>query len=142
MLRLKVCRERKKKCVDVWLLHGNAAIRESTNDQLQGLIKKLALGMAQNMDLDKNTSSMPPPKFPNESVSWRPEVVSPPSKADRSIPLFIACIMSEISIDTVVSKELSNLPNKPKPFYTEEMRNAIRHLGVHLAVEDPKVKKY
>ena len=62
---------------------------------------------------------------------------SVPLWADRSVPHHVRNFHQLASL-----KGLPNLPDQPEPFYGEEMRKALGHLGVHLAGKDSKIKKY
>ena len=118
-----------------------APVVESTDELLRGLVKTLALTMSRNHDLDEISSGRSPLKFLSESATWRQQVAVPPDKADRSVPVFLACIMAEVSMNSVVSKELPHLLNKGEPWYRDEMRQAIGHLGVQLAGRSAQIKK-
>ena len=72
---------------------GYALIRDSVNSELRGLVKKLALNMAEDMDLGENSASRAASKYKSASVIWKEQQASPPPNANKSIQLFLACIM-------------------------------------------------
>ena len=117
-------------------------IRESVNVELRGLVKKLALNMAADMDFGESSASRPPPKYKSAHVIWKEQRPVPPPNANKSIELFLACIMSEVAINSAVSNELPNLPDEGKIFYRDQMRLGIRHLNIHLINESADIKKY
>ena len=92
---------------------GYAPIRELVHSELRGLVKKLALIMAEDMNLGENSASRAAPKYKSAPVIWKEQQASPPPNANKSIEFFLACIMSEIAI----SGELPNLSDRAKTFY-------------------------
>ena len=119
-----------------------APIQESVNSELRGLVKKLALIMAEDMDLGESPANRPAPKYKSALVIWREQQPAPPPNANKSTELFLACIMSEIAINSAVSGELPNLPDRGEIFYRDKMRLAITHLNIHLINEPSEIKRY
>ena len=98
--------------------------------------------MAEDMDLGESSASRPAPKYKSALVIWKEQQTTPPPNANKSIELFLACIMSEITINSAVSGELPNLPDQGEIFYRDEMRLAIKHLNIHLINEPLEIKGY
>ena len=117
-------------------------IRETVNPLLRGLVKKIALNIAADMDFGEGSATRPPPKFKSAHVIWKEQPPVPPPNASKSIELFLACIMSEIAINSAVSLELPNLPDEGETYYMEQMRLGIKHLKIHLINEPVDIKKY
>ena len=88
-------------------------------------MKKLALNIAADMDFSESSVNQPPLKYKSAHVIWKEQPPVPPPNSSKSIKLFIACIMSKVTINSAVSKERLNLPNEGKIFYRDQMRLSI-----------------